>query len=263
MAGSELQSAGTERVSIARFSHAGVLDRWHSLDNPNQESYAMDLKLEGGKLSLLAGVYDVGAGSEYGLLMGLDTAFNPSFAWLDEFAHPLAIAGTDANGLLHFVGSYSNDPVFDSQLLLGAIPNAPISSIPCGMQNYAPSFVSLTPPVLNYPVTTGSTNRSGYAQVTPYSIPLTPRTDCIAATGVVAPTSQLQVWPNPTTGRLHVQLPAITSNMMVMGLDGKVLLQTQGSGLTELNLTGFAAGMYLLKVETEGEILTRRFCRAD
>jgi Secretion system C-terminal sorting domain len=261
LAGSEIESGGTDRMSIARFTQSGALDRWLSLDNPDQQTFIMDMKLDGASINLIADYYDPNSGAENALLMGLDTALNPYFAWLDTYAFPMALAGTDGNGLLHYMGSYFRDPLNDEVIVLGAVPNAPISSIPCGMENFAPSFVSLTPPVLNYAVTTGATTRSGYAQIGTYVLPLVPLTDCSSITAVETPSAQLQVWPNPTTGSLHIQVPTRDAQIMVMGLDGKVMLQTQGSGLMELNLSTLAAGMYLLRVEAADQVFMQRICR--
>jgi hypothetical protein len=263
LGGLDAQNSSNGHLFVSRFSQSGALERWKTLDNANESSFLQDMKLDAHGVTLVADHSDDLTGNEFPIIMRLDTALNPVFAWLDEYAIPYAIAGTDNASILHFVGGYYNDPNNDEVIVLGAIPDGPVSSLPCGLVQYAPSFVNLTPPVLNYAVTTGSTNRSGYAQGTAYAIPVTPLTDCGTTTAVREAVADIQVWPNPTTGKLHVQLPADNAKLMVMGLDGKVMLQTQGSGLVEMDLSGLGAGMYVLKVEAAGAVFTQRICRVE
>jgi hypothetical protein len=86
------------------------------------------------------------------------------------------------------------------------------------------------------------------------------RTFNIRVTDVVSvstPTeAAIEVYPNPTTGRLTVQLPALREQvtLTVFNQQGQALQSQVSQGKTEvqLSLKGYATGLYLLRVQAEG-----------
>lgn len=259
LGGSSFDSLAGDHMFIARFTQAGGLSIWQNLNNPSQSSYLNDLKLDDNGLAMVVNYQD--GNIEDPILMRMDTAFNVIYAWQDNFAAPFAIAGTDSNGILHFVGSYFLDSLNDESIVLGGFPDAPISGIPCGMQPFAPQWTAHNPLVSNYAVTTATTSRSGYGQVTTYSLPITPLTDCATATAVAEPVGEVQAWPNPTTDRLHVRLPQGECSVELLDLDGKLRLQASGSDVVDLDMASVAAGIYLLRVRTNDQVWTKRISR--
>jgi serine protease len=78
-----------------------------------------------------------------------------------------------------------------------------------------------------------------------------------------AAASAWQVYPNPTTGRVRVELPTGFGPRLVQVRNsvGQVLLTrplTATNAFTDLNLTGWPTGLYLLQVSGLGGNLQRR-----
>lgn len=262
LAGVDYQNGSDDRAFVAKFTQSGTLTDWKALDNPDVSTFVQDMKLDADGVTIIAPYSENLSGLETSLIMRLDTALQPVYAWLDEYAVPYAVAGTDASGMLHFVGSYFSDPNNDEVIVLGAIPDAPISSIPCGMVPFAPVFVSETPAITNYLVTPGSTNRSGYASTNTFSLPITPLTDCIG-TAMEDATAAIEAWPNPTTGLLHLRLPAEELPIVLHATDGREILRTKGTGMSALDLSAMPAGIFLLRIGAGAEAWTTRVVRVD
>src|SRR5690606_5874651 len=77
-----------------------------------------------------------------------------------------------------------------------------------------------------------------------------------------------RVLPNPVRGALKLEVKAITATnaqLYIVDATGKMLLQRNASvlpGINNLQFTEVAAfpqGMYILKLEMNGEIITRKF----
>lgn len=68
--------------------------------------------------------------------------------------------------------------------------------------------------------------------------------------------NQLTLYPNPTTGQLHISNPAQITATSIFDLNGKKVADSSGS---ELDLSGFSAGTYLVKVQMDnGKQFTRK-----
>ncbi len=77
---------------------------------------------------------------------------------------------------------------------------------------------------------------------------------------------RLQVWPNPVSGTLHIQLPDAEKEMVgisVCDLLGRVMLQKENfSTKTELDVSTLSRGMYIIQVRTlEGKSMTAKFMK--
>lgn len=72
--------------------------------------------------------------------------------------------------------------------------------------------------------------------------------------------AQLSVFPNPSAGQFNISLPkGKTYQLEVTDLTGKTIRKEQANGsAVELNLTGTAKGIYLLKVTSEGSTVVRK-----
>ena len=75
----------------------------------------------------------------------------------------------------------------------------------------------------------------------------------VGAANIVAAVSEATavtaLYPNPTTGNVTIESTAIGADLSVFDVFGKQLMNTKIiSASTELNLSGFAAGIYLIRV---------------
>ncbi len=76
-------------------------------------------------------------------------------------------------------------------------------------------------------------------------------------------TLQPQIYPNPTTGLLHIQFPErVEGTYELRSINGKLLLKDQFLQETRVNMTGFSEGMYLLLVKTGGGVWVERVVRS-
>ena len=77
---------------------------------------------------------------------------------------------------------------------------------------------------------------------------------------------RLQVWPNPVSGTLHIQLPDAEKEIVgisVCDLLGRVILQKENfSTKTELDVSALSRGMYIIQVRTlGGNNMTAKFAK--
>jgi hypothetical protein len=255
----------SSQLFVGQLSHAGDVMKWATLANPNHETAVADMKLSYTQVRLAGYCDETGIG-ESGLLMRLDSNLVPVYAWKDHFAMPYAVAGTDDQDMLHFVGGYYGDSQHPECILLGAIPDMALPAPPCGMTGFTPIFDNTLPTVVNYPVTISNRVQQGSNPWTAYSIPLNPVTDCGTATGVkespeILDAGGIRVWPNPVTGICHVSLPERECEVACMDLQGKVVLRATGSGQVELDMGHLPGGIYMMVVERGDERWTRRVCK--
>ena len=69
-----------------------------------------------------------------------------------------------------------------------------------------------------------------------------------------------EVYPNPTTGTLHIELPpafAVVEIQLVNVLGQAVVLQPASGRIARINLAGLAPGLYMLRAQGAGGTLTR------
>ncbi len=75
-------------------------------------------------------------------------------------------------------------------------------------------------------------------------------------------TLQPQIYPNPTTGLLHIQFPErVEGTYELRSINGKLLLEDQLLQETRVNMTGFSKGVYLLLVKTGSGVWVERVVR--
>ncbi|HEX8528515.1 MAG TPA: T9SS type A sorting domain-containing protein, partial [Cytophagales bacterium] len=81
--------------------------------------------------------------------------------------------------------------------------------------------------------------------------------------------SAIRVYPNPTRGIVTLVLPAglgVPVQLSVYDARGKQLLSRSlaaGTEKTDVDLSGYAAGLYLIKLETRHGITVRRVFRSS
>ena len=71
-------------------------------------------------------------------------------------------------------------------------------------------------------------------------------------------TSSVQVFPNPTNEQVTVQLHATNIQLELVDAQGKILHTTYFSNETNVNLTSYPVGVYLIRLKTEGETIVKR-----
>jgi surface protein len=73
--------------------------------------------------------------------------------------------------------------------------------------------------------------------------------------------SELNAFPNPTQDILYVQAPK-NSSLLLMDMNGKTLTQlTTESVKTSIDMSSYAQGVYMLQIQTEEAVETRRIVR--
>jgi hypothetical protein len=252
---------------VGQLSHQGSVMKWATLNHPNHTTTLEDMELKQNHIRL-TGFNDVAGPGVTNLLMRLDSNLVPVWAWEDHYARPLALAGTNQQDMLHFVGAYYDDPQYPACILLGAIPDMPLVSAPCGMTALTPVFDNTLPTVVNYPVVISNRVKNGWVMWTTYAVPLVPVADCGTSTGVkespeILDAGEMRVWPNPVTGVVHVSLPDRECKVTCMDLQGKVMLHATGSGQVDLDMGHLPEGMYMMVVERGEKRWARRVCKAD
>ena len=69
------------------------------------------------------------------------------------------------------------------------------------------------------------------------------------------------VYPNPTTGRftLRMMKPLKNARIIIMDMQGRMIHQRNATGnMLQFDLSREAAGMYILRIQDEGEIFTAK-----
>ena len=72
------------------------------------------------------------------------------------------------------------------------------------------------------------------------------------------------IFPNPTTGRFSIIFSSNLVNAKVLIVDalGKVIYQTISNGSRiDLNITSFNSGMYFVRVEESGKVITQKIIK--
>lgn len=82
------------------------------------------------------------------------------------------------------------------------------------------------------------------------------------ASGEVVQVVEIEaLYPNPTTGKFTVAFSKALQDaaVTVMDLQGKKMLQFKTSGhKTDFDLSGVAAGVYFIRIENEGQVITKK-----
>jgi ELWxxDGT repeat protein len=65
---------------------------------------------------------------------------------------------------------------------------------------------------------------------------------------------QLSIYPNPTYGKINIETNERVENISVLNISGKEILKTIK---TEIDLTNYENGTYILKIETENGLINK------
>jgi lysyl endopeptidase len=68
---------------------------------------------------------------------------------------------------------------------------------------------------------------------------------------------QIKVYPNPSTGRFNIDM-AQSASYSVYNLSGVRLIEGKANGNFEINMSGFATGVYLLEIRNQEGIAVKR-----
>jgi len=87
----------------------------------------------------------------------------------------------------------------------------------------------------------------------------------VSTTGVapVAAADNIEVYPNPTTGKCFINLPAgSNATIELIGITDQLLLKQTTDRQTEtIDMTGLASGVYILRIECNGNITYRKLAK--
>lgn len=79
---------------------------------------------------------------------------------------------------------------------------------------------------------------------------------CALSVADVQANDGLKIFPNPTTGTLHLHTEQPVASVRVVDYTGKVVLEA-GPHTAELSLESLASGIYLIRVQTDENMLSR------
>lgn len=68
--------------------------------------------------------------------------------------------------------------------------------------------------------------------------------------------TEIKLWPNPTKGKLHIEIDGVINDIEVFDVTGRISLSNQsvenGTKSTVLDLTALPAGIYFIRISTSG-----------
>ena len=123
----------------------------------------------------------------------------------------------------------------------------------------------LVPGATGQTISTATTRQQGL-----YSVVVTSAAGCASApsnqvllvvlgTAPAAVAAQVQLYPNPSTGRVALTLPATRiAQVQVLNALGQVVQTRSATGPVLLDLSGLAHGIYTVRVQLGEDVLTRR-----
>jgi PKD repeat protein len=115
-----------------------------------------------------------------------------------------------------------------------------------------------------YSVVDPSGNKSGFVW---RNIEISEACELVTSVNQVEMENLIQVMPNPTTGKFVLSLSKesnVISNVEVLNSVGSVILSKQSvANSIEFDMTGQAVGVYFVKVQLGGQILTKRIIVQD
>ena len=88
---------------------------------------------------------------------------------------------------------------------------------------------------------------------------ISPETEkrCVDILDLAEEKGEAEIYPNPTKGELNVKMQGLKS-VVIYDMTGRMLLDETSEGEVTVDLSGFDSGIYLLKMETDSDIFTRK-----
>jgi hypothetical protein len=69
------------------------------------------------------------------------------------------------------------------------------------------------------------------------------------------------LYPNPTQNVLNVSSSDAVTSISIVDLTGKIVQQTLGSDIKEIDLSGLVPGVYLVHIQLNGQFITQRIVK--
>ena len=83
----------------------------------------------------------------------------------------------------------------------------------------------------------------------------------MSSVGVLA-VEEIRIYPNPSSGIFHVELGTLEARVYVMDVAGKIIWEaSQLTNATTIDLTQYERAMYLLNIETNHQVITKKLVR--
>jgi uncharacterized repeat protein (TIGR01451 family) len=73
--------------------------------------------------------------------------------------------------------------------------------------------------------------------------------------------TNLVLYPNPTQNVLNVSSSDAVTSISIVDLTGKIVQQTLGSDIKEIDLSGLVPGVYLVHIQLNGQFITQRIVK--
>ncbi len=74
-------------------------------------------------------------------------------------------------------------------------------------------------------------------------------------------TADLQVYPNPTTGLLHINCGQPVENVMVYDLNGRLVLESNQKDISKISLEPLEQGTYFVRINTNTDSFTKKIVK--
>lgn len=69
--------------------------------------------------------------------------------------------------------------------------------------------------------------------------------------------SQITIYPNPSNENINIKMNDIVEGLVIYDVRGKIVL-SRYDNLDQINISGFHAGLYLIKIKFENHIVTKK-----
>jgi hypothetical protein len=73
--------------------------------------------------------------------------------------------------------------------------------------------------------------------------------------------TNLVLYPNPTQNVLNVSSSDAVTSISIVDLTGKIVQQTLGSDIKEIDLSGLVPGVYLVHIQHNDQFITQRIVK--
>ncbi len=283
-------------VTLTASSAPGNAYRWNtgattaSISATQAGAYTVTVTAAGGcSATSAATTVSIGAAATAGISAGGPTTFCPggsvvltatgvpgsSFVWSTGATTPTisatqggsyTVIATNAGGCTatSAATAVTVNPTPATPVVTGNVGNlTATSSAASGNQWYING--TLIPGATGQTIATATTRQQGL-----YSVVVTSAAGCASApsnqvllvvlgTAPAALAAQVQVFPNPTTGRFTLALPATrAAQVQVLNALGQAVQTRTATGPVALDLSGLARGVYAVRVTLGADVVTRR-----
>lgn len=104
---------------------------------------------------------------------------------------------------------------------------------------------------------------TGYPCEITYDYSAAPSNGCVGVAGLAEHerSGALEVFPDPAQDMLTIRVDGVLHMVEVLDMSGRMVVQARGTGGRALDVRALRAGTYIVRVHTDGGMLTERFIK--